>query len=133
MRKGKKDYRGRIKTAKDTKDESGPKKSDIIKGMSEKQKTEALMIVSGATKAAPTTEKVKQFFLSEAEGASRRMIELSRQDTNLNVAYNATKDILDRAGIRTNQADNDGISNLIGVDEAVLIMKRRIPQLSIQE
>jgi phage terminase small subunit len=44
--------------------------------------------------------KVQQYLENNAEQAALRVIELSKQDENLPVALNASKDILDRAGFK---------------------------------
>lgn len=45
-------------------------------------------------------DKVRDYLESKAELAAVRMQELMEQADNLGVAYNATKDILDRAGYK---------------------------------
>lgn len=115
----------------DQKTDNGLNKSDLIQSMTEKQKTETLLIVSGDKKGTPTTKRVRQFFEGEAEQAGLRMAELSKQDKNLNVAFNATKEILDIAGVtRDQEKDKDIIP--IGEAEATLILKRRIRIESMQ-
>ena len=107
------------------KEELGLNKSELIQSMTEKQKTETLLIVAGDKKGTPTTKRVRQFFEGEAEQAGIRMAELSKQDKNLNVAFNATKEILDIAGVsRETEKDKDIIP--IGEEEAELILMRRI-------
>lgn len=105
--------------------EVGPKKSELIQSMTEKQKTETLLILSGDKKGTPTTKRVRQFFESEADQAGLRMVELSKQDKNLNVAYNATSEILKIAGVSREDAKDESLS-LIGEEEAELILMRRI-------
>jgi hypothetical protein len=68
---------------------------------------------------------VRQFFESEAEQAGMRMVELSKQDKNLNVAYNATSEILKIAGISREEGKDESIIP-IGEEEAELILMRRI-------
>lgn len=44
--------------------------------------------------------KIQEYIASKAENASQRIFELSKQNENLPVALNASKDILDRAGFK---------------------------------
>ena len=121
---GKRGYTGKIKAVVPEKVKLGQNKSELVASMSEKQKTETIKILSGLTKVTPRTEKVKEFFRDIAPNAGERMRELSEQNDNMNVAYNATKDILDRAGV-TNQANSELDSHFLGENEALLIIKRR--------
>ena len=105
--------------------EVGQNKSELIQSMTEKQKTETLLILSGDKKGTPTTKRVRQFFESEADQAGLRMVELSKQDKNLNVAYNATSEILKIAGVSREDAKDESLSP-IGEEEAELILMRRI-------
>ncbi len=105
--------------------ELGLNKSELIQSMTEKQKTETLLILSGDKKGTPTTKRVRQFFESEAEQAGIRMVELSKQDKNLNVAYNATSEILKISGVSRDESREDTIIP-IGEDEAELILMRRM-------
>jgi hypothetical protein len=68
---------------------------------------------------------VRQFFESEAEQAGMRMVELSKQDKNLNVAYNATSEILKISGVSRDESREDTLIP-IGEDEAELILMRRM-------
>ena len=45
-------------------------------------------------------DKVKEYLTSQAEKASSKMVKLMEQEENLGVSFNATKDILDRAGYK---------------------------------
>ncbi len=105
--------------------ELGQNKSELIQSMSEKQKTETLLILSGDKKRTPTTKRVRQFFESEADSAGMRMVELSKQEKNLNVAYNATSEILKIAGVSREEGRDESIVP-IGEDEAELILMRRM-------
>ena len=105
--------------------ELGQNKSELIQSMTEKQKTETLLILSGDKKGTPTTKRVRQFFESEAEQAGYRMVELSKQDKNLNVAFNATSEILKISGVSRDESREDTIIP-IGEDEAELILMRRM-------
>ncbi len=105
--------------------ELGQNKSELIQSMTEKQKTETLLILSGDKKGTPTTKRVRQFFESEAEQAGLRMVELSKQDKNLNVAYNATSEILKISGVSRDESREDTLIP-IGEDEAELILMRRM-------
>ena len=105
--------------------ELGQNKSELIQSMTEKQKTETLLILSGDKKGTPTTKRVRQFFESEAEQAGYRMVELSKQDKNLNVAYNATSEILKISGVSRDESREDTLIP-IGEDEAELILMRRM-------
>ncbi len=105
--------------------ELGQNKSELIQAMTEKQKTETLLILSGDKKGTPTTKRVRQFFESEAEQAGYRMVELSKQDKNLNVAYNATSEILKISGVSRDESREDTLIP-IGEDEAELILMRRM-------
>ena len=105
--------------------EVGLNKSELIQSMTEKQKTETLLILSGDKKGTPTTKRVRQFFESEADQAGLRMVELSKQDKNLNVAYNATSEILKIAGVSRDESRDESIVP-IGEDEAELILMRRM-------
>jgi hypothetical protein len=103
----------------------GLNKSELIQKMTEKQKEETLLIVSGGKTTTPTTKRVRQFFEGEAQTAGLRMVELSKQDKNLNVAFNATKEILEISGVtREQEKDKDLLP--IGEAEATLILRRRI-------
>lgn len=44
--------------------------------------------------------KIREYIESKAENAAIRIVELSEQNENLNVALGASKDILDRAGYK---------------------------------
>jgi len=105
--------------------EIGQNKSELIQSMTEKQKTETLLILSGDKKGTPTTKRVRQFFESEADNAGLRMVELSKQEKNLNVAYNATSEILKIAGVSREEGKDESIIP-IGEEEAELILMRRI-------
>jgi hypothetical protein len=105
--------------------EVGPNKSELIQSMTEKQKTETLLILSGDKKGTPTTKRVRQFFEDAADNAGKRMLELSKQDKNLNVAYNATSEILKIAGVSREDVRDESIIP-IGEDEAELILMRRM-------
>jgi hypothetical protein len=105
--------------------ELGLNKSELIQSMTEKQKTETLLILSGDKKGTPTTKRVRQFFESEAEQAGLRMVELSKQDKNLNVALNATSEILKISGVSRDDSREDTLIP-IGEDEAELILMRRM-------
>lgn len=105
--------------------ELGLNKSELIQSMTDKQKTETLLILSGDKKGTPTTKRVRQFFESEAEQAGLRMVELSKQDKNLNVAYNATSEILKISGVSRDDTREDTLIP-IGEDEAELILMRRM-------
>ena len=105
--------------------ELGQNKSELIQSMTEKQKTETLLILSGDKKGTPTTKRVRQFFESEADNAGKRMVELSKQEKNLNVAYNATSEILKIAGVSREEGRDESIVP-IGEEEAELILMRRI-------
>jgi hypothetical protein len=105
--------------------ELGQNKSELIQSMTEKQKTETLLILSGDKKGTPTTKRVRQFFESEAEQAGIRMVELSKQDKNLNVAFNATSEILKISGVSRDESREDTLIP-IGEDEAELILMRRM-------
>ena len=105
--------------------ELGQNKSELIQSMTEKQKTETLLILSGDKKGTPTTKRVRQFFESEAEQAGYRMVELSKQDKNLNVAFNATSEILKISGVSRDESREDTLIP-IGEDEAELILMRRM-------
>ena len=105
--------------------ELGQNKSELIQSMTEKQKTETLLILSGDKKGTPTTKRVRQFFESEADSAGIRMVELSKQEKNLNVAFNATSEILKIAGVSKEDARDESLSP-IGEEEAELILMRRI-------
>lgn len=105
--------------------ELGQNKSELIQSMTEKQKTETLLILSGDKKGTPTTKRVRQFFESEADSAGMRMVELSKQEKNLNVAFNATSEILKIAGVSKEDARDESLSP-IGEEEAELILMRRI-------
>ena len=105
--------------------EIGQNKSELIQSMTEKQKTETLLILSGDKKGTPTTKRVRQFFESEADNAGLRMVELSKQEKNLNVAYNATSEILKIAGVSRDESRDESIIP-IGEDEAELILMRRM-------
>ncbi len=105
--------------------ELGQNKSELIQSMTEKQKTETLLILSGDKKGTPTTKRVRQFFESEAEQAGYRMVELSKQDKNLNVALNATSEILKISGVSRDESREDTLIP-IGEDEAELILMRRM-------
>lgn len=105
--------------------ELGQNKSELIQSMTEKQKTETLLILSGDKKGTPTTKRVRQFFESEADNAGIRMVELSKQEKNLNVAFNATSEILKIAGVSKEDAKDESLSP-IGEEEAELILMRRI-------
>ncbi len=105
--------------------ELGQNKSELIQSMTEKQKTETLLILSGDKKGTPTTKRVRQFFESEADSAGMRMVELSKQEKNLNVAFNATSEILKIAGVSREDARDESLSP-IGEEEAELILMRRI-------
>lgn len=105
--------------------ELGQNKSELIQSMTEKQKTETLLILSGDKKGTPTTKRVRQFFESEADSAGMRMVELSKQDKNLNVAFNATSEILKISGVSRDESREDTIIP-IGEDEAELILMRRM-------
>jgi len=105
--------------------ELGQNKSELIQSMTEKQKTETLLILSGDKKGTPTTKRVRQFFESEAEKAGYRMVELSKQDKNLNVAFNATSEILKISGVSRDESREDTLIP-IGEDEAELILMRRM-------
>lgn len=105
--------------------ELGLNKSELIQSMTEKQKTETLLILSGDKKGTPTTKRVRQFFESEADSAGMRMVELSKQEKNLNVAYNATSEILKIAGVSREEGRDESIIP-IGEEEAELILMRRI-------
>ena len=105
--------------------ELGQNKSELIQSMTEKQKTETLLILSGDKKGTPTTKRVRQFFESEADGAGMRMVELSKQEKNLNVAFNATSEILKIAGVSREEGRDESIVP-IGEEEAELILMRRI-------
>jgi hypothetical protein len=105
--------------------EVGQNRSELIQSMTEKQKTETLLILSGDKKGTPTTKRVRQFFESEAEQAGLRMVELSKQDKNLNVAYNATSEILKISGVSRDESREDTLIP-IGEDEAELILMRRM-------
>jgi putative ribosome biogenesis GTPase RsgA len=105
--------------------EVGQNKSELIQSMTDKQKTETLLIVAGDKKGTPTTKRVRQFFESEADSAGMRMVELSKQEKNLNVAFNATSEILKIAGVSKEDARDESLSP-IGEEEAELILMRRI-------
>ena len=105
--------------------EIGQNKSELIQSMTEKQKTETLLILSGDKKGTPTTKRVRQFFEDAADNAGKRMLELSKQDKNLNVAYNATSEILRIAGVSRDDSREDTLIP-IGEDEAELILMRRM-------
>jgi hypothetical protein len=105
--------------------ELGQNKSELIQSMTEKQKTETLLILSGDKKRTPTTKRVRQFFESEADSAGIRMVELSKQEKNLNVAFNATSEILKIAGVSREEGRDESIVP-IGEEEAELILMRRI-------
>ena len=105
--------------------EVGQNKSELIQSMTEKQKTETLLILSGDKKGTPTTKRVRQFFEDAADNAGKRMLELSKQDKNLNVAYNATSEILKIAGVSRDESRDESIVP-IGEDEAELILMRRM-------
>ncbi len=102
----------------------GPTRDDISE-LTVKQAKEALAIVTGVSKANPTSEKVRAFVLSQAPRAAERMTELMNQTDNATVAYNATKDILDRSGIVSHPTSIDDEKHFIGEDEAILILRRR--------
>lgn len=110
---------------KQSESELGLNKSELIQSMTEKQKTETLLILSGDKKGTPTTKRVRQFFESEAEQAGLRMVQLSKQDKNLNVAYNATSEILKISGVSRDDTREDTLIP-IGEDEAELILMRRM-------
>lgn len=117
---------GYIKIAEESQEENiGLNKSTLIQSMTEKQKEDTLLFISGEKKGTPTTKRVRQFFENNAQEAGLRMVELSRQDQNLNVAFNATKEILDISGVTRDQ-DRDKDIIPIGEAEATLILKRRI-------
>jgi len=117
---------GYIEMAEDGKKENiGQNKSALIESMTEKQKADTLLFISGEKKGTPTTKRVRQFFENNAQEAGLRMVELSKQDKNLNVAFNATKEILDISGV-TREQDKDKDIIPIGEAEATLILKRRI-------
>lgn len=105
--------------------ELGQNKSELIQSMTDKQRTETLLILSGDKKGTPTTKRVRQFFESEADSAGMRMVELSKQEKNLNVAFNATSEILKIAGVSKEDARDESLSP-IGEEEAELILMRRI-------
>ena len=105
--------------------ELGQNKSELIQSMTEKQKTETLLILSGDKKRTPTTKRVRQFFENEADGAGMRMVELSKQEKNLNVAFNATSEILKISGVSRDESREDTLIP-IGEDEAELILMRRM-------
>lgn len=46
------------------------------------------------------SDKVQEYLKGRAESAAIRVVELSEQNENLNVALGASKDILDRAGYK---------------------------------
>lgn len=118
--------KGYIEMAEDSQKENiGQNKSALIESMTDKQKEETLLFISGEKKGTPTTKRVRQFFENNAQEAGLRMVELSRQDQNLNVAFNATKEILDISGVTRDQ-DRDKDIIPIGEAEATLILKRRI-------
>lgn len=117
---------GYIEMAEDSQKENiGQNKSALIESMTEKQKEDTLLFISGEKKGTPTTKRVRQFFENNAQEAGLRMLELSKQDKNLNVAFNATKEILDISGV-TREQDKDKDIIPIGEAEATLILKRRI-------
>jgi len=106
-------------------------KSEQIQAMTEKQKTEALLYVSGVKKGTPTTKRVRAYFESESENASKRMVWLSKQDGNLNVAFNATNKILELSGVTSETKESEIIP--IGIEEAELILMRRVSLLKGKE
>lgn len=123
---------GYIEMAEDSQKENiGLNKSALIESMTEKQKEDTLLFISGEKKGTPTTKRVRQFFENNAQEAGLRMVELSKQDKNLNVAFNATKEILDISGV-TREQDKDKDIIPIGEAEATLILKRRIRIEEIQ-
>lgn len=123
---------GYIEMAEDSQKENiGQNKSALIESMTEKQKEDTLLFISGEKKGTPTTKRVRQFFENNAQEAGLRMLELSKQDKNLNVAFNATKEILDISGV-TREQDKDKDIIPIGEAEATLILKRRIRIEEIQ-
>lgn len=58
--------------------------------------------------------KVLEYLESRSEQAAIRVVELSEQDENLNVALGASKDILDRAGYKPVEKSQSVVLNLAG-------------------
>jgi len=79
-----------------------------------------------------TKPNVKEYLESRAERAAERIVELSEQDEALPVAYNASKDILDRAGYKPVEksqsvhynVDLQDRSYVIGITEKVIQQMR---------